>query len=66
MAAIFGGSTIVPDRVVNGFRLRRRQRIHIDPAHKTRATPQPIAVAIDIRSILSAIAIEPDHDTYGS
>jgi hypothetical protein len=55
MAAIFGASTIVPDRVVNGFRPRHRQRIHIDPAHKTRATPQPIAVAMDIRSILSAI-----------
>src|ERR1700745_1835139 len=61
MAAIFGGSTIVPDRVVNGFRLRRRQQIHTNPAHKTRATPQLIAVVMDIRAVLSAIAIQPNH-----
>jgi hypothetical protein len=66
MIVIFGGLTIVPERVVNGFRLRRRQRSQSDIAHRTRTRHQAAAIAIDILKRLAEILIRADHDARGS
>jgi hypothetical protein len=52
--------------VVNGFRLRCRQRIQSDAAHKTTAMPHPTAIAIDIPKLVAVIVIGPDHDVRRS
>jgi hypothetical protein len=66
IAAIFAGFTILLERVVNGFRLRCRQRIQSDIAPKTRKTHQVAAMAIDIPKFVAEMLIGSDHDAHGS
>jgi hypothetical protein len=64
MAAIFGGFAIAPERVVNGFRLRRRQRSQSDIAHKAR-TRHHMAIVIDMPKLIARMLTGADHDTRG-
>jgi hypothetical protein len=66
MAALFGGSTIAPDRVVNGFALRRCQRIQSDTAPKTKTTDQAAEIAIDIPKLVAETLAGSDHDARRS
>jgi hypothetical protein len=58
--AIFGGFTIAPERVVNGFLPRRCRQIQINPAHKTRTAVQA-AIVLDMPQLVAAMLIGPDH-----